>query len=126
MVVKSNLLSYIAQAIYDKKGFNILALDIRKNAFLYDYVIIAEGSADVHVKALAKFVLEQMKKKKQKPILVEGMEHGEWVILDYGDIAVHLFLKEIREKYCLEEIWNKGKIVNLKINTKKSKRIKKK
>jgi ribosome-associated protein len=119
MVVKNNILSYIAQAIYDKKGVNILAMDIRKNNFLYDYIIIAEGTIERHVKAIAQYVIDKMAEKNQKPLFVEGMELADWIILDYGYIAIHLLTPEMKQKYQLEHLWNKAKIIKLNIKIEK-------
>ncbi len=106
----------IAQAIYDKKGSNILALDLRGITGLTDYVIIAEGNVDRHVVAIASHVEQTLGKMGESPAYMEGMESGEWVVIDYIDVMVHIFIPSLRERYRLEELWRKGKIVDLKIN----------
>jgi ribosome-associated protein len=116
----SVLLDFIAQTIFDKKGVNILALDVRGYSSISDFLIIAEGNVDRHVQALANSVIEAMKKEKHiLPYIVEGKESGNWIVIDYVDIAVHLFMPGLREKYQLEKLWPKAKIVNVHIEIKK-------
>jgi ribosome-associated protein len=110
-------LNRIAQVIYDKKGFNILVLDVRNICTMTDFFIIAEGSVDRHVKALSHAIIDEFFQQGQEPLHVEGQQEGDWIVLDYGDVVIHLFIPELREKYALEELWNKGQIVDVKINT---------
>ena len=112
---KIELLNVIAQAIYDKKGFNILALDVRGVSSICDYIIIAEGNVERHIKAIANEIIEQLKKLKEKPLHVEGLQDSDWVVVDYLDIIVHLFKPQLRETYALEKLWQEGKIIDLKI-----------
>lgn len=112
------LLNHIAQAIYDKKGFNILVLDVRGICSLTDYFIIAEGTVDRHVRALADTVIDQLGSFKHHPLHAEGMQEGDWIVLDYSDFVIHLFIPELREKYALEELWKNGKIVDVNLNIK--------
>lgn len=109
-------LDLIAQTIFDKKGFNILALDVREVTSLTDYVLIAEGSVDRHVMAIAKEIVAALKEKGEKPLSSEGLQSGDWIVLDYLDFIVHIFMPGIRDKYCLEELFREGKVVNLKID----------
>lgn len=110
-------LNEAAQAIYDKKGFNILVLDVRGICTMTDFFIIAEGSVDRHVKALAQTIIDSFSKKGQHPLFVEGLQEGDWVVLDYSSIIFHLFTPELRERYAIEELWKTGKIVEVKIDT---------
>ncbi len=109
------LLKNIAQAIYDKKGFNILVLDVKGICSMTDYFIIAEGTVDRHVRALADTIMDQLKAFNQQPLHAEGMQEGDWVVLDYSDFVIHLLIPELREKYALEELWKNGKIVDVDI-----------
>ena len=110
------LFNLIAQTIFDKKGSNILVLDVREITALTDYVIIAEGNVDRHVKSIAQAVIEQMKDVQIRPLHVEGKENGDWIVIDFVDIVVHLFMPQIRQKYQLEKLWQKAKIVDVDIN----------
>ncbi len=109
-------LNAIAQTIYDKKGINILALDVREISSLTDYVIIAEGNIDKHVIAIADAIVETMEKLGSPPIYIEGRSTGDWIVIDYLHIMVHLFMPGLRDKYQLEQLWREGHIVDLKID----------
>src|SRR5581483_2207469 len=111
-----SILNTIAQTIYDKKGMNILALDVHRFSSLTDYAIIAEGTVDRHVIAIAKAVIDSLQKMGESPLYVEGIKVGDWIVLDYVKIMVHIFMPGLREKYHLEELWQKGDIVDLTIN----------
>ncbi len=111
-----NILTLIAQTIYDKKGINILGLDLRGISSLADFVVIAEGNVDRHVIAIAKAILETLEEIGIKPYQVEGLQTGDWVVIDFLDYMVHLFMPGLRDKYRLEELWKEGKILDLPIN----------
>lgn len=108
-------LNSIAQTIFDKNGSNIFALDLRGVTDLADFMIIAEGNVDRHVRALARNVIEAAEAVGEKPFLVEGEKSGDWIVIDFVDIIVHLFIPEVRQRYALEELWSEGKIVDLEI-----------
>ncbi len=111
------ILNTIAQAIFDKKGANILALDVRGISTITDFIIIAEGNVDRHVVSIAQNVEHELKKIGESPIYVQGLEHGDWVVLDYLDVMVHLFMPGLRDKYELEKLWKDGQIVDVNIVT---------
>jgi len=110
------ILNLIAQTIFDKKGMNILALDVRGISSLNDYVIIAEGNIDKHVTAIAHEIIDVLAKQGIHPVHVEGMKAGDWVVIDYLDISVHLFMPGMRDKYQLEQLWKEGSIIDLSID----------
>lgn len=112
------ILNTIAQAIFDKKGFNILVLDVRKISTMADYFIIAEGNVDKHVRAISKGIIEITNEMKIPLWHVEGDKSADWVVVDYGDIVIHLFIPELRERYALEELWKGAEIVDVKIDIK--------
>lgn len=112
-------LNRVAQAIYDKKGFNILVLDVHDICTMTDYFVIAEGTVDRHVKALSHAIVDELAQYKLDPLHIEGQQEGDWVVLDYSDFVIHLFIPELREKYALEELWQEGEIVDVKIDTSK-------
>ncbi len=111
------ILNLIAQTIYDKKGVNILALDVSGISTLTDYVIIAEGSVDRHVVAIADAILEALHEVGFGCTQKEGMISGDWVVLDFLNIMVHLFSPGLRDKYRLEDLWKESEIMDLQINT---------
>lgn len=108
-------LDVISQAIFDKKGSNIIALDVRGISTMTDFVIIAEGTVERHVKAIHTAVLDAMKQRGQQALHIEGVREGDWLVIDFGDIVIHLFIPELREKYALESLWKEGRIVDLHI-----------
>lgn len=114
---QTKFLTVAAQNVYDKKGMNILALDVRGVSSLTDYVLIAEGNVDRHVSAIAHAVIDALKKEGETPFMVEGIETGDWVVIDYLQYMIHLFMPGLREKYRLEELFRDGKIVDLQIKT---------
>lgn len=109
------LLNTIAQAIFDKKGVNILALDMRGFSTITDFVVIAEGNVDRHVIAIAQAVEEASEEIGEKPIHVEGLQSGDWAVLDYLNVMVHIFMPGLRDKYQLEHLWKEASIVDLNI-----------
>ncbi len=108
-------LNLIAQTLYDKKGFNILALDVRGVSTMSDYMVIVEGNVDRHVKALSGAVIQALQEQGERPIYVEGEEDANWIVVDYMEVIIHLFTPELRERYRLEELWSEGRIVDLDI-----------
>lgn len=116
-------LNKIAQIIFDKKGSNILALDVRGISSLIDFVIIAEGNVDKHGSAIASTVVEELKKIGLKPSYIEGLQNGDWVVIDYLNTIVHIFEPGLREKYRLEELWKKGSVIDVKIDFESAKQV---
>ncbi len=110
------LLNLIAQVIYDKKGSNILALDIRGLSNLTDYMVIAEGNVDRHVTSIARAIADELQEKGERPLHVEGLQTGDWVVMDYGQVMIHIFSPGLRSKYALEQLWGDSKIVDLEID----------
>jgi len=113
------MLHSLAQMIYDKKGFNILAIDVQGFSTITDYLLIAEGNVDRHVMSLAQTIVEGMKESGEAPLHTEGLQTGDWIVLDYGQIMIHLFTPGLREKYSLERLWPESKLVELAIDTAK-------
>lgn len=105
------ILHKVAQIILEKKGFNILLLDVRGHCTLTDFFIIAEGSANRHVLALADNIQEELKSMGYLPVHIEGREEGDWVVLDYFDFVIHLFKPGLRDLYRLEELWHEGTLI---------------
>ena len=108
-------LSHISQTIFDKKGMNILALDVRAFSTMTEYCIIAEGTVGRHVKAISTEVQHVMNEAGSILYHCDGQQDGEWVVMDYGDIVIHLLTPDMREKYDLEDLWRKAKIVDVDI-----------
>jgi ribosome-associated protein len=109
------LIRLVAHALRDKKATNIMALDVRGISNLTDALIIAEGTVDRHVKALAQEVMAQLEPRGLRPTYTEGESEGDWIVLDYLDFMVHLFTPAFRDKYRLEELWGEGKLIPLRL-----------
>lgn len=110
------LVSRIAQAIYDKKGINLIAIDVKGVSTITDYIVIAEGNVDRHVVAIAKNIEKELFQAGDgHPSYVDGLQNGDWVVLDYIHVMVHIFVPGLREKYQLERLWSQGKIMELNI-----------
>lgn len=101
----------IVNALEEKKGEDILLLDLKDLASFTDYFIICNGTTDRMLNALADTLLKDMRKVFKKRGRKEGEAREGWLIVDYGDIIVHLFSPDQREYYHLEELWNEGKIL---------------
>jgi len=99
----------VYRALEDKNGEDICIIDISGISPLADYFIITSGSNDSQVKALVDHVEDEMHKAGHSQIQREGLQTGNWVLLDYGDVVVHVFDTENREFYHLERIWSDGK-----------------
>jgi len=97
------------EALDEKKGEDIRIIEISGISVLADYFIITNGTSDSQVKALVDHVEEKMHKAGYAQKQREGVTAGNWVLLDYGDVIVHVFDKDNREFYNLERIWNDGK-----------------
>ena len=102
-------LNTIAQVIYDKKGFNILALDVKGLSSITDYLLIAEGNVDRHISSIGQAILDELGAEGEKPVHAEGLKSGDWAILDYGEVMVHLFSPGLRERYAIEKLWEESK-----------------
>ncbi len=94
-----------ANAALDKKAENVVILDVRGLTSYADYFVVASGSSDRQVTAIADSVEEKMKKSGHRTIGVEGYTRGHWVLLDFGDVVAHVFYEEARAFYDIEGLW---------------------
>lgn len=104
----SKIYKTIIQAIQEKKGENIISLDLRKiHEAVADFFIICEAKSHVQVRAIADFVEEEVGKKcEEEPYKHEGMQASHWILIDYVNVVVHIMQPETRKFYKLEELWN--------------------
>ncbi|WGL16473.1 ribosome silencing factor [Microbulbifer bruguierae] len=93
-------------ALEDLKGKDIVAIDVSELSDVMDTLIICTGTSSRQVKSLADNVVEDGKEAGVRPIGVEGMGQGEWVLVDYGDVVIHVMQAEIRNFYDLEKLWS--------------------
>ena len=101
------------EALDEKKGEEITIIDIKDISIIADYFIIASGSNALQVDALMNSVLEKLGKNGYEPLRIEGIRSASWILMDYGDVIVHVFSKEDRLFYNLERIWRDGKTVSI-------------
>ena len=95
------------KAAEDKKGIDPVILRIGNGSALASYFLIVHGTSDRHVKTIAQNVVEALEKHQENVWHVEGMREGRWVLLDYGDVVVHVFHYETRKFYNLERLWGR-------------------
>ena len=108
--VSVSLKKVVIDAILDKKGNEVVSLDLRKiKDTAADYFIITHGDSNTHVRAISQYVIEKAGGEGFRPYHTEGSKNAEWIIIDFVDIVVHIFYRERREFYALEELWNDAK-----------------
>lgn len=89
-----------------KKALDMIRIDLTDKSAMADFMVITSGTSARQVQSMAQLLKEHLHQMGIKPILLEGMETGDWVLLDAGDIIVHLFRPEVRAFYSLEQIWS--------------------
>ncbi|MUT71168.1 ribosome silencing factor [Stutzerimonas frequens] len=99
------LVQLAVAALEDLKGLDITTIDVQGKTSVTDYMIIASGSSSRHVKSLAENVLEKAKEQGVRPLGSEGLDGGEWALLDLGDVVVHVMQVPTRQFYDLERLW---------------------
>jgi len=104
-----------AQTLDEKKGIDVRILDLRKvHGAPAEYFVIASGNVPSHVSAMSDAVYETVKKATgMGPHKVEGYQNAEWILMDYFDVVVHIFLKEKRQFYRLDELWSDGEEISI-------------
>lgn len=98
-------LNQVLASLEDSKAENIVSIDIQGKSSLGDYMVIASGRSNRHVAAVADHLLSALKDAGYGNAKVEGMSNADWVLIDAGDIIVHVFRPEVREFYNLEKMW---------------------
>jgi len=100
-----DLVKVAIAALEEIKAQDITTIDVREKTSITDYMVIASGTSSRHVKSLVDNVLEKTKEQGVRPIGSEGLDSGEWALLDLGDIVVHVMLPTTRQFYDLERLW---------------------
>ncbi|MCK4428097.1 MAG: ribosome silencing factor [candidate division Zixibacteria bacterium] len=107
-------LAYLAGKLaLDKKATDVKILDLRKLSTICDFFVICSASVEVHAKAIADSIIENLEKKGIRAWHHEGYQASRWILLDYVDVVVHIFLNEVREFYELEKLWGDAKTEEL-------------
>ena len=109
----SSILNYLQQTLIDNKAQNIEAFDVRHWSSVTDHMLLASGSSQRQVKALADYVVEAAKQRQLKVLGVEGRDNADWVLVDLGDILVHIMYPETRAYYAPERLWGEGQADSL-------------
>jgi len=106
-LAESISLETVINWLKEKKAENIRIYNVQDKCSYTDVIVVCEGSADVHNKAIANHIVEMAKQNKLNIISKEGMDYGQWVLLDIGDLIVHIFLPETRDYYNIDELLTK-------------------
>ena len=109
------LANVIIGGMLNNKSENIVSLDLKKiESAVCDYFIICHGNSNTHITAIANNIIKETSKElNDKPLSKEGISNGTWILLDYGNVVAHIFQKEIRDYYNLEELWGDAQIKNI-------------
>ena len=98
-------LKLVLESLEDSKAENVISIDIAGKSALGDYMVVVSGRSNRHVTAIAEHLIDDLKAEGFGSPRIEGLETGDWVLIDAGDIIVHVFRPEIREFYSLEKMW---------------------
>ena len=102
-------LAHYVKAVKGKKATDLVVLDVRGLTSIADFFIICSGSSNRQVMAIAEFIQIYLKKHGIKPLGIEGIKEGHWVLLDYGHVIIHVFYEPLRSFYDLEGLWTDAK-----------------
>jgi ribosome-associated protein len=101
----NQLTQLVVDALEDLKAVDLHVIDVRGKTSITDVMVIASGTSNRHVKSLANNVVEKAKESGIQPLGLEGMEQGEWALIDLGDVVVHVMQPQVRDFYQLEKLW---------------------
>lgn len=104
----ATLSALAADALDDLKGTDIQTLDVRDKTSVADFMVLATGSSSRHVKSLAERVVERVEAQGLRALGIEGTDSCEWVLVDLGDVLVHVMQAQTRDLYALEKLWSVG------------------
>ena len=108
-----DILKLVVNAIEDKKGENPVSLDLIDSVDYLDYMVICSGQTAIHNRAIADNIENALANYDIIPDGLYGRNHGDWIVVDYGVVVVHVFLQELRNFYQLEDLWASGNLVVL-------------
>lgn len=97
----------------EKKAYDLVVMDVGGLSSLADFFVICTGRSDTQVQAIAQSIEENLRHLGVRPLATEGYPAGQWVLLDYGDVVVHIFLEDVRTFYDLERLWARAPRVQL-------------
>ncbi|HNV93294.1 MAG TPA: ribosome silencing factor [Candidatus Cloacimonas sp.] len=105
--MENNKLTAVISWLEEKKAENIRIYDVEEKSDYTDTIVVCEGTADIHNKAIASYLMEMAKKNHLQLLSKEGLEYGHWVLIDIGELIVHIFLPETREYYHIDDLLTK-------------------
>lgn len=105
---QNSMLNVLLKSLEDNQAIDVKVIDVRNQTSITDYMIVTSGRATRHVKAVAQKLMEDMKASGLPSISSTGLEHGDWVLVDFGDFIVHVMIPESRQFYNLEGLWEIG------------------
>ena len=100
-----NLCKLIKKSLSKYKAEEIIVIDLKKKTSIADFMIICTGTSNRHLVALSNYLNEDLKKLHLNMLNIEGQKGGDWIVVDVGDVIIHLFRSEVREYYNLEKMW---------------------
>jgi len=110
----NSLVNRIKEGIQEKKGKNIVIVDMTRLEAVCSYFVICEGTSNIHISAITDSIRDYVKKTTgEKPFAMDGMENSTWIVMDYGEVMVHVFERENRAFYDLEHLWSDAKLTVL-------------
>lgn len=109
--MEDKLCDIVLEAALDKKAMNTVIIDTSEVSVMADYMMICTGSANTHIQGITNGILEKVKEEGYKVYNIDGKNGGEWILLDLGNIIVHVMLESVRSFYTLEKLWNNGKVI---------------
>lgn len=112
MTSKEKALS-LAESVRSQKGIDVRVLDLRGVASFTDLFVLATATSDRHARTLTDAVVECARKLGESPLGIEGLETSRWILVDLGDVIVHVFLEDVRAYYDLERLWDEAELVDL-------------
>jgi len=110
---ENKTLSAFVNILEEKKAKDIRIIDIRELTTIAHYFIIASGTSVTHIKSLADHLVDKLSENGIQPLRTEGYNSARWILLDYGEVVIHIFHEEDREYYSLERLWQDGEFIEL-------------
>ena len=102
-----------AQAALDKRAVNVVVLDVQGLSNVTDYFLVCSGKSTTHVQSITDAIRDELKGLGTRPLHAEGVPESGWVLLDYGDVLIHVFLEDTRLYYALERLWGDAPTLSL-------------
>lgn len=104
---------FICRFALEKKAYDLVLMEVREVTSIADYFVICSGRSDRQVQSIAQGIQENLREVEISPLSVEGLSRGQWVLMDFSDVIVHVFYQPIREFYDLEGLWSHASLVEL-------------